>query len=89
MHIKVRGFYEEAKEDDIYLKFGHLNNSDIFFGQIDWQTDRPTAESLIYSEICLDYTTLNCLVSNIKRLRNIFDNMDPVGVFPSLCCKDL
>ena len=29
---------EEVTKDDIYLKFGNLNSSDIFFGQ----TDRPT-----------------------------------------------
>ena len=36
------GVKEEVKEDKIYLKFGHFNNSDIFFGQTDRQTDRHT-----------------------------------------------
>ena len=36
-HINIyRGFKEEVKEDDNFLKFGHLKNSDNFLG------DRPT-----------------------------------------------
>ena len=35
-HINIyRGFKEEVKEDDNFLKFGHLKNSGNFFG------DRP------------------------------------------------
>ena len=36
-------FKEEVREDDIYLKFGHLKNFDFFFDrQKDQQTDRQT-----------------------------------------------
>ena len=38
-----RSFYEEVKEDNIYLKFGQLKDSNnFFFGQTDRKTDRPT-----------------------------------------------
>ena len=42
-HIYAGRGFSGVKENDIYLKFGHLNNSDNFFcGQTDKQTDIQT-----------------------------------------------
>ena len=47
----MEGVFKEVKEDDIYLKFGHLNNSDIFLDkQTDRQTDRQT-DIVVYREV--------------------------------------
>ena len=51
------GFWEEVKEDDIYQKFGHLNNSDtFFFGPTDRQKDRQIDRQtniVVYREVTL------------------------------------
>ena len=53
--IKGRGV-RKVKEDDIFLNFGHLNNSDIFLGQTNIPTDCPTdrqTDIVVYREVIL------------------------------------
>ena len=69
-----RGFSEEEKGDDL-PKIRHLNNSDIFFGQTDRQTD-----NVVYREVALPKRLSSVFNEDSRHKTLSFSYHEPNGV---------